>query len=101
MVRFWHPNVSAMRNRGGRVAKGRWIFFMDEDCCVQVDKVFDLIMKIEDSDLHPWFVLVVVTGWDGLIIFRKFIIKFKGNGFFTGLSGRVIQWRISVGFFTF
>lgn len=84
------PNVSAMRNRGGRVAKGRWIFFMDEDCCVQVDKVFDLIMKIEDRS-SP---LVCVGGRYRLgrvNYFQKVYHKIQRQWVFHGLSGRVIN----------
>ncbi len=84
------PNVSAMRNRGGRVARGRWLFFMDEDCCVQIDKVFDLIMKIEDRN-SP---LVCVGGRYQLRrvnYFQKVYHKIQRRWVFYGLSGKVIN----------
>ena len=45
------PNVAAMRNRGARAAKGRWIFFKDKDCRIPIEKIIELIMKIETQFL--------------------------------------------------
>lgn len=39
------PSVSHMRNWGASHARGEWIFFVDEDCQVDIDKILTLIRK--------------------------------------------------------
>ena len=45
------PHAAAMRNRGGRAAKGRWLFFKDEDCRIPIEKIVELVVKIESQSL--------------------------------------------------
>ena len=84
------PNVSAMRNRGGHASKGQWLFFMDEDCCVQADKVFGLIMKIENRSLPiacigGRYQLERVNG------LQKIYHKIQRQWVLQGLSGKTIS----------
>ena len=83
-------NVSTMRNRGACIAKGRWLFFMDGDCCVQVNKVFDLIAKIEKKSLP----LVCISGRYQLgrvNYLQKVYHRIQRQWVLHGLSGKAVN----------
>ena len=43
------PSVSVMRNRGASVAKGRWLFFKDQDCQIDVTKLKSRVQQMESQ----------------------------------------------------
>ncbi len=46
-------NVAVMRNIGAQQAQGRWIFFKDQDCNVDADKLY-LFVKEMDQKKKSW-----------------------------------------------
>lgn len=41
------PNVAIMRNKGAKAASGRWLFFKDPDCKVDVERLQQLCRQLE------------------------------------------------------
>ncbi len=102
IVRQPHEGISAARNQGIRIAKGRILLFVDADCRLQTDCLAALASAVANAPHHDYFQLRIIGNCSSLVgraehlrlmTFQTFMLQPDGSIRYLNTAGFAIRRR--------